>query len=166
LIGIDHGFSFPLKYFQKYGLPHDWPAFLADFQKHWLTDADNTYVDFVREGTCGNAKARCGDSRWKRLTEMRAQAKSVFHFDVPRSVAKSTHAGIPWVRYLRNRVADRVHFWPFEGWQIADLSFSPVEIFVVPSHYCGVHSCPEGASHAEPEDSNFVRPNQRTEAPE
>jgi hypothetical protein len=30
LIGIDHGFSFPLKYFQKYGLPHDWPAFQAD----------------------------------------------------------------------------------------------------------------------------------------
>jgi hypothetical protein len=31
LVGIDHGFSFPLKYFQKYRLPLDWPAFLADF---------------------------------------------------------------------------------------------------------------------------------------
>ena len=31
LIGIDHGFSFPAKYFEKYYLPRDWPAFLDDF---------------------------------------------------------------------------------------------------------------------------------------
>ena len=49
---------------------------------------------------------------------MRAGAKSVFHFDVPGSVAKSTHAGIPWLRYLRNRVGDRTHFWPLDGWQV------------------------------------------------
>jgi hypothetical protein len=37
------------------------------------------------------------------LTEIRAgAAKSVFHFDVPGSVAKSTHAGLPWLRYLIN----------------------------------------------------------------
>ena len=24
LVGIDHGFSFPIAYFTKYGLPHDW----------------------------------------------------------------------------------------------------------------------------------------------
>lgn len=87
LVGIDHGFSFPLKYFEKYGLPHDWSAFLDDFQKHWPTDEANTYVDFVREGECGNGAARCGDSRWRRITEVRAGAKSVFHFDVPGSVA-------------------------------------------------------------------------------
>jgi hypothetical protein len=109
-LGTDYGFSFPLKYFLKYGLPHNWSSFLADFQKHWPTDADNTYVDFVREGECGNAQARCGDSRWRRLTEMRARAKSVFHFDVPGSVAKSTHAGIPWLLYLRNHLPDRIHF--------------------------------------------------------
>jgi hypothetical protein len=28
---------------------------------------------------------------------MRARAKSVFHLDVPGSVAKSTPAGIPWL---------------------------------------------------------------------
>ena len=50
LVGIDHGFSFPLKFFEKYGLPHDWSAFLDDFQEHWPTDEKNTYVDFVREG--------------------------------------------------------------------------------------------------------------------
>src|SRR4051812_36206002 len=35
LVGIDHGFSFPLRYFEVYGLFPDWPAFLDDFQRHW-----------------------------------------------------------------------------------------------------------------------------------
>lgn len=117
LIGIDHGFSFPLRYFDEYHLPHDWPTFLVDFQRHWPTDEDLTYVDFVREGACGNGGARRGNSRWRRLTEERAGAKSVFHFDVPGSVAKSTHAGLPWLRYLRLQ-APSVHFWPFDGWEI------------------------------------------------
>lgn len=47
---------------------------------------------------------------------MRTGAKSVFHFDVQGSVAKSTHAGLPWLRYLRKKLGDRVHFWPFDGW--------------------------------------------------
>ena len=46
LVGIDHGFSFPLRYFNQYHLPHDWPAFLDDFQPHWPTDDQYTYVDF------------------------------------------------------------------------------------------------------------------------
>lgn len=33
LVGIDHGFSFPLQYFEKYGLPHDWSVFLNDFSR-------------------------------------------------------------------------------------------------------------------------------------
>jgi len=118
LIGIDHGFSFPLQYFETYRLPHDWLAFLDDFQRHWPTDESHTYVDFVRNGTCGNGAARTGNSRWRRLTEVRAgTAKSVFHFDVQGSVAKSTHAGLPWLRYLR-QAANWVHFWPFDGWDI------------------------------------------------
>jgi hypothetical protein len=53
------------------------------------------------------------------MTEERTgTAKSVFHFDVPGSVAKSTHAGLPWLRYLRLHVGRRVHFWPFDGWDI------------------------------------------------
>src|SRR5215471_5483691 len=129
LVGIDHGFSFPSKYFEKYSLPHDWQAFLDDFQKHWPTDESNTYVDFVREGVCGNGAARCGDSRWRRITETRAGAKSVFHFDVPGSVAKSTHAGIPWLHYLRNRVGDRTHFWPFDGWTVPLGKSAIVEVY-------------------------------------
>ncbi|MGH7779496.1 MAG: hypothetical protein ACREQR_06700 [Candidatus Binataceae bacterium] len=117
LIGIDHGFSFPLEYFEKYGLPHDWPAFLDDFRLRWPTDRNYTYVDFVRKGETGDGAARSGNSRWRRLAELRTgAAKSVFHFDVPGSVAKSTHAGLPWLRYIREHAAGRVHFWPFDGW--------------------------------------------------
>ena len=119
LIGIDHGFSFPLRYFESYRLLPDWPLFLDDFQRHWPTDEDHTYVDFVRDGVCGDAEARWGHARWRRLTEERAGgAKSVFHFDVQGSVAKSTHAGIPWLRFIRRRLGARVHFWPFDGWDI------------------------------------------------
>ena len=136
LVGIDHGFSFPMRYFEKYGLAQDWPSFLEDFQLHWPTDDDNTYVDFVREGVVGNGAARAGDTRWRRLTEERAGgAKSVFHFDVPGSVAKSTHAGIPWLRFIRNELADHVHFWPFDGWDIA--AGQPVIAEVYPALWSG-----------------------------
>ena len=119
LVGIDHGFSFPLRYFETHGLMPDWPSFLDDFQRHWPTDEDHTYVDFVRDGAHGNGAARMGNARWRRLTEERAGgAKSVFHFDVQGSVAKSTHAGIPWLRFIRHRLGPRVHFWPFDGWDI------------------------------------------------
>jgi hypothetical protein len=118
LVGIDHGFSFPLKYFERHRLPHDWQAFLEDFQRHWPTD-DDIYVDFVRDGIRGAGAARSGNRRWRRLTELRAgSAKSVFHFDVQGSVAKSTHSGLPWLLYLRRRLEARVHFWPFDGWSI------------------------------------------------
>ncbi len=119
LVGINHGFSFPLRYFQAHALPPDWPAFLDDFQRHWPTDDENTYVDFVRDGLCGNGAARSGNVRWRRLTEERAGGpKSVFHFDVPGSVARSTHAGLPWLRFIRSRLGPRVHVWPFDGWDI------------------------------------------------
>lgn len=119
LIGIDHGFSFPLRYFETHHLALDWPAFLDDFQHHWPTDGDHVYVDFVRNGAVGHGAKRSGNPRWRRLTEERAgAAKSVFHFDVQGSVAKSTHSGLPWLRYLRQQAGDRVHIWPFEGWSV------------------------------------------------
>jgi hypothetical protein len=37
LVGIDHGFSFPIQYFEQNGLLLNWPSFLDDFQQHWPT---------------------------------------------------------------------------------------------------------------------------------
>jgi len=129
LVGIDHAFSFPMRYFEVHHLPPHWRAFLDDFQRHWPTDGDNTYVDFVRDGSRGAGAARSGSARWRRLTDERAGAKSVFHFDVPGSVAKSTHAGLPWLRYLSNRLGNRVHFWPFDGWKIAKSRSAVLEVY-------------------------------------
>jgi hypothetical protein len=129
LVGIDHGFSFPLRYFETHGLKLDWPSFLDDFQSHWPTDED-IYVEFVRDGLRGNGAARMGNTRWRRLTEERAgSAKSVFHFDVQGSVAKSTHAGVPWLRFIRHRLGGRVHFWPFDGWDIPAGRSAIVEVY-------------------------------------
>lgn len=129
LVGIDHGFSFPLRYFESHHLPPDWNEFLDDFQRHWPTDADHMYVDFIRDGLHGDGAARGGDTHWRRLCEGRCRAKSVFHFDVQGSVAKSTHAGIPWLRTLRRQFGARVHFWPFDGWEIPSGRSAVAEVY-------------------------------------
>jgi hypothetical protein len=119
LVGIDHGFSFPLRYFEAHGLALDWPAFLADFLRHWPTGGDDARVDAVRSGALGRGAARSGSARWRRRAEQRAgAAKSVFHFDVQGSVAKSTHAGLPWLAHLRRELGTQLHFWPFDGWRV------------------------------------------------
>ena len=130
LVGIDHGFSFPLRYFEAHLLEPDWAVFLDDFQRHWPTDGDHVYVDFVRDGAAGHGQARMGNSRWRRLTEERAgSAKSVFHFDVQGQVAKSTHAGIPWLRFIRQKAGDQAHFWPFDGWRIPGSGSVTAEVY-------------------------------------
>jgi len=133
LVGIDHSFSFPLRYFEVHHLLPDWPSFLDDFQLHWPTDEDHMYVDFIRNGSYGKGKERMGNPHWRRIAEERAKAKSVFQFDVQGQVAKSTHAGLPWLRYLRQHLAERVHFWPFDGWEIPQGCSAIVEAY--PSLY-------------------------------
>lgn len=140
LVGIDHGFSFPLAYFEKYKLERDWPAFLDDFQHHWPCDGDHVCVDFVRYGSHGHGAARVGSSKWRRLAEIRTDAKSVFHFDVPGSVAKSTHAGLPWLRHLRQQLGARLHFWPFDGWGPSGGRSVIVEVY--PSLWKGLFPVP------------------------
>lgn len=122
LIGIDHGFSFPDAYFKRYGLK-SWAEFLPDFCRHWPTDNDHTYVDFIRDGNLQRRHgwpppdARIGNAKELRLCERwTSSAKGVFHFDAQGSVAKSTHAGIPWLQRIRDACGDAVHVWPFDGW--------------------------------------------------
>ena len=116
IAGIDHGLSFPISYCKRYGL-RSWDQFLIDFTLHWPTDRDDSYVDAFRQQSNGAASKRTGSNKEFRLTERwSSSAKSVFQFDVQGSVAKSTHAGIPWLLRIRNDFGDRVHFWPFDGW--------------------------------------------------
>lgn len=130
LVGIDHGFSFPIDYFTRHGLAHGWDSFLDDFQQHWPTDTGNISVDFIRDGVNGNGAARTGDGKWLRLTERwTSSASSVFRFDVQGSVGKSTHAGLPWLRYIRRKVGDKCHFWPFDGWDVPTGKSCVVEVY-------------------------------------
>lgn len=118
IIGIDHGFSFPRAYFDQHGIAHDWHVFLDDFCAHWPLTEDDISVDHVRQGMAGQGIKRGGNTRWRRPCEIAAGgAKSVFHFDVTGSVAKSTHAGLPWLKFLRDTCETKISFWPFDGWQ-------------------------------------------------
>lgn len=111
IVGFDHGFSFPLPYLKQYEL-FSWDEFLRDFVVHWPTDGDHDYVESLRQGN-----ERTGEKSELRLCERwSSSAKSVFQFDVQGSVAKSSHAGIPWLLRIREELRDRVHFWPFDGW--------------------------------------------------
>jgi hypothetical protein len=111
LVGIDHGLSCPLPYFERHALPANWDRFLADFTRHWPAHAPGVTVRSLRA-----SNPRAGDPRWRRPCERRTGAKSVFHFDVPGSVATSTHAGLAWVQRLREELGPRLHCWPFDGW--------------------------------------------------
>jgi hypothetical protein len=96
----------PREYFTRHRVSGDWTEFLNDCHVHWPTDADYTCVDFIRDDIRGrgNAKARTGSSTSRRRTEERVRGKSVFHCDVQGQVAKSTHAGLPWLRFIRREL--------------------------------------------------------------
>ena len=133
LVGIDHAFAFPVRYFERYpDVPQgNWDSFLEDFRAHWPTDEDDESVariknrNYNRQNGSEAGVHRLGDAGWKRLTdELAPNAKSVFDFDAKQgNVAYSTHAGLPWLLYIREKLkksGTQVHFWPFDGlnnWQ-------------------------------------------------
>jgi hypothetical protein len=59
------------------------------------------------------------------------------------SVTKSTHAGIPWLRFIRQRLSNRVQFWPFDGWDIPAGRSAIVEVYI---HRCGAVALPPRAA--------------------
>ncbi|MEL7500386.1 MAG: hypothetical protein AAFN77_22520 [Planctomycetota bacterium] len=114
MVAIDHGFSFPASYFQQYRLKN-WDEFLVDFIANWPTDSPDATVEEFRANT-----QRSGSAKELRLTERwTSSAKSVFQFDVQGSVAKSTHAGLPFLHQLRQSHPS-LHFWPFDGYKIGE----------------------------------------------
>lgn len=126
IIGIDHGFSFPMSYMERYQIS-SWDQFLEDFQKYWPTDQDNSSAESLREGN-----KRTGQHTEFRLTEnWTSSAQSVFKLDGAGTVGKSTHCGIPWLKFIRRNVDhhNRPHFWPFDGFEIPQNKSVFIEIF-------------------------------------
>lgn len=126
IIGIDHAFSFPISYMKRNGIRR-WPRFLDDFMRHWPTADPHARVDVHRENN-----PRTGEASELRLCERwTAGPKSVFQFDVQGQVATSTHAGLPWLLWLReiSRPAARLHFWPFDGFEVPAGSSVVAEVY-------------------------------------
>ncbi len=134
LVGIDHGFSFPESYFERYQL-ETWDQFLGDFSEHWPTHLPGCTVESLRDGRWWKThpqppRARIGDSsEWRLCERWSSSAKSVFHFDAQGSVAKSTHAGLPWLRFLRQQAGPALHLWPFDGWEIPPQASMICEVY-------------------------------------
>lgn len=123
IVGIDHAHSFPMSYLQRHKLT-SWDEFLVHFCQQWPTHQPNIRVRDLRQDN-----SRHGESDEFRLTETwTSSAKSVFDFD-PNGVAFSTHAGIPWLQHIRREAGKRIHFWPFDGWEVVQGKSVIVEIY-------------------------------------
>ena len=108
IVGIDHAFSFPVDFLHEHRIAN-WEEFLPEFCKHW--PADKQAVNDLKKGN-----QLLGYPNLLRLTDRKTRsAKSVFRFGVNGQVATSTHAGIPWLKHLRSKLGNHVHFWPFDG---------------------------------------------------
>ena len=106
----------------------------------------------------GYGAASMGNARWRRLTELQAgAAKSVFHFDVQGSVAKSTHTGIPWLRYIRRQLGGGVPFWPFDGWDIPPGRSAVVEVCPALWKYAHAIECRTSDQHDAFAVANWLR---------
>ncbi len=115
IVGIDHAFSYPLEAVDERARG-SWVDFLAWFEERWPTRCQTvrecckpyeailkTHKEALRltDKWAPTAMPICAG--WK------ATGPNVFF---------STHAGIPWLPWLRGQAGDRVHFWPFDGFEV------------------------------------------------
>ena len=124
LIGIDHGFSWPVEALEHWKL-ESWPDLLEHIEKCYSSLRNSPIKAQVDVKGAFFSKY----SKHLRTTELRTtDAKPVFGFR-PHGVSWSTLAGLPWLSLLRRDHADRIHFWPFDGWQPAPGRHCVVEIY-------------------------------------
>jgi hypothetical protein len=110
-VGIDHAFSFPTSSLIRSRLA-SWDAFLEYFCRRWHTDQEPVRKVITATPPTGKPNELRLTERWT------SSARSVFDFRGQGQVASSTHAGIPWLRWLRRELGGRVHFWPFDGFEV------------------------------------------------
>jgi hypothetical protein len=112
IVGIDHAFSFPLPYLKSHHLD-SWDAFLQHFQTRWPTRR----LRVRRNVNWKEFKVKNPRDSLRVTEQFTSSAKSVFNPNGP-GVAFSTFAGLPWLADLRKRFFGKVHFWPFDGWEV------------------------------------------------
>lgn len=112
IIGLDHGFSFPLSYLQQQDI---------DCWDDLLEHIFRLHNESKRPSLHGSGQL-VGPSYPLRLAEMwTVSAKSVLWYGGKGQVGPATRAGIAQLYRLRqglNRQGIRTHFWPFDGWTI------------------------------------------------
>jgi hypothetical protein len=107
IVGIDHGFSFPLRYFEVQRLPP------------------------VRDGLAGNGAARTGNTRWRRMTEQTTRRlgqvsvvsqRMVAYYEAPNAHPGALGPDRAQLGQLRNqRLLAVLHRFALRGFQRLDL---------------------------------------------
>lgn len=115
IVGIDHAFSYPLEAMDGVA-PENWDGFLEWFEARWLTRKAT-----VRECLGPHEKTLTAHKETLRLTDRWAPTAmplcSGWEGKGP-NVFFSTHAGIPWLRWLRQEMVGTIDFWPFDGFEV------------------------------------------------
>ena len=115
VVGIDHAFSYPIAAIKEAGLG-SWDEFLEWFEGRWPSREVS-----VKACLEPNLEMLGRHEVALRLTDRWAPTAmplcSGWGANGP-NVFFSTHAGIPWLRWLRQETAGRVHFWPFDGFAV------------------------------------------------
>lgn len=112
IIGLDHGFSYPLGYLRQQGFAC-WDELLEHiFHLHGRNE---------RPALQGPGQP-VGPNQPLRLAEMwTVSAKSVLWFEGQGQVGPATRAGMAQLYTLRQALRGqgiRTHFWPFDGWSV------------------------------------------------
>jgi hypothetical protein len=130
IVGIDHAFSYPLEAIGA-AAQRSWGEFLEWFEGRWPTlgNADEQTVKKciavnLKELKAHEGKLRLTDS-W---TPTAMPICSKWEGKGP-TVFFSTHAGIPQLRWLRQHVGDKVHFWPFDGFSVPPGKSAVAEVY-------------------------------------
>ena len=78
LVGIDHGFGFPVRYFAEDDQirSDSWEHFLIDHRQRWPTHEDDAWVSDIFDGPRAT-RAQDGNHKWFRMTDERGEVPSI-----------------------------------------------------------------------------------------
>lgn len=139
LIGIDHALGLPASWMKSRGV-RTWPALMR-----WVVETLRTDLRPVRHAR-EELDFPTPAEGWRLCDRRTPGAKSLFHFDVPGTVASSTLAGLPWIAHWRQLARKHILFWPFEGWMPAPGQSMVAEVF--PTLWRGLQSPAGLCEHA------------------
>lgn len=117
IIGIDHAFSLPESALEILAVD-TWERLLEHTWDCWRTHERPVREAFEACGLTEQYSRVLDEGRGLRLTEKWVGgAASPLVFTGMQNVGHSTHAGLPWLRKLRQELGDQITFWPFDSFE-------------------------------------------------